>query len=405
MNVLILSPGYPGEMPHFTAGLARAGARVLGLSDQPEEALPPKARRALSGYRRVRNLFDEEAVTAEVVRWSRETRIDRVECLWEVGMLVAGRIRDALGLPGLGRERTLPFRDKERMKLELDAAGLRTPSHARATRSDEVRAAAERIGYPLIVKPIAGGGSADTYRVDNGRELESILPRLRNVREVSVEEFVEGDEFTYDTICIDGRVAYENVSWYRPRPLEEKTFEWISPQTFCLRDLDADLLAGGRRLGRDVLRALGFGTGFTHMEWFRKPDGEVVFGEIGARPPGARMVDLMNYAGDVDLFDGWAEAVVSGRFSQPRRRPYNTVMVVKRARGRGRIRAVVGLDRVRTRFGAHLVADELLPVGSPRRDWKATSISDGYLILRHPELQATIRMADEVARTVQLFAR
>ena len=29
--------------------------------------------------------------------------------------------------------------------------------------------AAEQIGYPLIVKPIAGAGSVDTYRIDSGR--------------------------------------------------------------------------------------------------------------------------------------------------------------------------------------------------------------------------------------------
>ena len=47
-----------------------------------------------------------------------------------------------------------------------------------------------------------------------------------------------------------------------------------------------------------VIAALGFSSGFTHMEWYRKYDGEVVFGEIGARPPGARVVDLMNFATD-----------------------------------------------------------------------------------------------------------
>ena len=54
-------------------------------------------------------------------------------------------------------------------------------------------------------------------------------------------------------------------------------------------------------MGQDVIRALGFQTGFTHMEWYRKSDGEVVFGEIGARPPGAHQVDQMNFACDFDV--------------------------------------------------------------------------------------------------------
>ena len=119
---------------------------------------------------------------------------------------------------------------------------------------------------------------------------------LRHVPEVSVEEFIDGEEFTYDTVCAGGSILYENIMWYRPRPLQMKSHEWISPASIILRDLDVPDLQGGRQMGGAVLPALDFRTGFTHMEWYRKADGEAVFGEIGARPPGARAVDLMNYA-------------------------------------------------------------------------------------------------------------
>ena len=78
----------------------------------------------------------------------------------------------------------------------------------------EVWDAAEQVGYPLIVKPIAGAGSADTYRVDSAEELADVLPMLRHVPEVSVEEFVDGEEFTYDTVCAGGSILYENIMWY-----------------------------------------------------------------------------------------------------------------------------------------------------------------------------------------------
>ena len=37
MDVLMLAPGYPGEMPHFTRGLAEVGAKVIGVGDQPAD--------------------------------------------------------------------------------------------------------------------------------------------------------------------------------------------------------------------------------------------------------------------------------------------------------------------------------------------------------------------------------
>jgi hypothetical protein len=404
LNVLMVSPGYPAEMPYFTRGLAVTGARVIGLGDQPAEALPEVARHHVAHHIHVHSLWDETGVVREVQRFAGRVRIDRVECLWEPGMILAARLREALGLPGMTVEQTLPFRDKEVMKQRLDAAGVRTPHHFRAGTEDGVREAAERVGYPLIVKPIAGAGSADTHRCDSRADLDRALAAIRHVPEVSVEEFVDGEEFTFDTICAGGRICFENVCWYKPRPLEQRQLEWVSPQSFALRDLELPEIQGGRRLGRQVLEALGFDTGFTHMEWYRKHDGEVVFGEIGGRPPGARLVDLMNYCTDDDTYVGWAEAVCLGYVPRRFERKWNVAVTFKRAQGQGRIQRIAGLDALRRDLGALLVEVNLTPVGSPRRDWKKTLVGDGYLIARHPDLRTLLEIADRIAREVQLYA-
>ena len=403
MNVVMLSPGFPLEMAYFTRGLARSGATVIGVGDQPEHDLPAEAREALSHYEH-RSLADEDAVLAALRGLQQHVHIDRVECLWEPYMLLAARLREQLGLPGMTVEQTVPFRDKERMKQVLDAAGIRTPHHYRATSAAQVWEAAAQVGYPLIVKPIDGAGSADTHRVDSPEGLALVLEQVRHVPEVSVEEFVEAEEFTYDTVCADGEVLFENVCWYRTRPLQTRIHEWITPVTVALRDLSVPHLADGLSMGRDVLSALGFRTGFTHMEWYRRADGEVVFGEIGARPPGARTVDVMNYATDGDLFTAWAEAVVHGRLQTPLVAKYNAASIFKRAQGAGRIQRVEGLDRLLADYGTSVVALELLPVGAPRRDWRATLISDGMVIVRDPSLERLVEITDRFGSELQLHA-
>ncbi len=404
-TVLFVSPGYPSEMPHFVRGLGEVGARVLGVGDGPERGLPERVQGSLAGYLRVPSLWDEAGVVEAVREWPAAARgVDRVECLWEPGMLLAARLREALGAPGLSVERTIPFRDKERMKRALDAAGIRTPRHLAARGQAAIWEAAERIGFPLIVKPIAGAGSADTHRVEDREELASAAAAVRHLEEVSVEEFVDGEEYTFDTVSIGGVPAYYNVAWYRPRPLVARTNEWISPQVVALRHPDQRALAGGVRMGYAVLEALGFESGFTHMEWYLKSDGEVVFGEIGGRPPGAHQVDQMNYACDIDVFRGWAAAVVAGRFEEPVRRRFNVVNVYKRAEGEGRIARIDGLDEFRRRHGGAIVWDNLLPVGAARRNWKQTLVSDGFLVLRHPDLATALAMADEFGSEVRLYA-
>ena len=146
------------------------------------------------------------------------------------------------------------------------------------------------------------------------------------------------------------------------------------------------------------------GDGFTHMEWFRKPDGEAVFGEIGCRPGGAHLVDQMNYTCDIDLFREWARVVCWGRFEAPTTRKYNAAIIFKRAKGQGRITRITGLHEFMRAHGEHVVEQRLLPVGAHRRNWKQTLVSDGYILLRHPDWATACELANIVATEVNLYA-
>jgi len=171
-----------------------------------------------------------------------------------------------------------------------------------------------------------------------------------------------------------------------------------------VRDLNDPTVTGGIALGRGVLTALGMGDGMTHMEWFRTRSGEAVFGEIACRPGGACVVDQMNYTSDIDLFREWARVATVGRFAAPRDRKYNVGIIFKRAQGQGRISAIVGLREYLARFGSHVVEETLLRPGTPRRDWKNTLLSDGHLVVRHPDWEAARQMAFAAATDITMYA-
>ncbi|MCR9246732.1 MAG: ATP-grasp domain-containing protein [bacterium] len=394
MNVVFLSPGFPAEMPLFARGLAQVGANVYGVGDQPAAALPDDARAALTDY--LQCSFGDEAAAVERIRsWLRGRSIDRVECSWERLMYLAAQLRQTFGVPGMTVEQTAIVRDKERMKEAVEGAGLRVPRHGRARSQHEAWSVVERVGYPAILKPIDGAGSQNTFRCNDASEFEAALQRTRHVEEISVEEYVEGEELTYDTVCAGGRVLFENVSWYRPKPMILAQNEWISMQNIVLKDIHAEFPRPGVELGREVLQALGFEVGFTHMEWFRTSAGEAVFGEIGGRPPGARLVHAMNYGYDVDLFTGWAEAVCFGRLSQDVTPKYNASMVFKRAQGDGEtVVAHRGLGELLQRYGQHIASIELTPIGQPKRDWRKVVVGDGWIVVRHENLDFTLEMSE-----------
>ena len=112
---------------------------------------------------------------------------------------------------------------------------------------------------------------------------------------------------------------------------------------------------------------------------------------------------MMNFNTDGDLYVGWAEAVVHGRMPALSHK-YNVGMVSKRAHGSGRITAITGLDQLMAEYGGDVVLMDLLPIGAPRRDWRASTIGDGILLVRHPELQRVIEMTERFAADLQLHA-
>ena len=55
-------------------------------------------------------------------------------------------------------------------------------------------------------------------------------------------------------------------------------------------------------------------------------------------------------------------------------------------------------------IGEHIVNIDLVGLGQPRRDWQATVLSDGIVVVRHPDLGSTLEMADRVGVEVRLYA-
>lgn len=403
-DVLFLQPVYPPEMQQFARGLAEAGARVWGVGDSSERAIPEDLRRHLAGYLRVPAIMDEDDVIRRVERWLGGRRPDRIEACWEPLTLLAARMRERWGIPGMSVDTVLGFRDKKIMHERIAAAGLRTARSARVRSEPEAWAAVDQLGYPVVVKPTAGAGGADTYICPDAPSLQAALVATRHVPEVVLEEFITGEEFTYETLCVDGKPLFHAISRYVPNVLDARKNEWISPIICCVRDLDDPGLADGIRLGHRALDALGMGTGISHMEWFRQADKSAVFGEMACRPPGANMMDLMNYARDVDLYRAWGRAVIGLDPQLPAERRYNAAIVFKRAMGQGRIRAIEGLDGFLRRYGPHVARVDLLPVGAQRRNWKATFLADGNVVVRHRDLATCLQMAQDAATDIRMFA-
>jgi hypothetical protein len=175
--------------------------------------------------------------------------------------------------------------------------------------------------------------------------------------------------------------VWASISDYLPPPLDVLRNPWIQWTVLLPRELDDPRYRAIAETGPAAVRALGVRDALTHMEWFRRPDGSVAVSEVGARPPGAQISSMLGYVHDVDFYRLWAELVILDRFVPPERK-FAAGTVYLRGQGRGRVRAVHGVEELQRRLG-HLVVEARLP--EPGQPASSSYEGEGYVIVRHPE--------------------
>ena len=79
-------------------------------------------------------------------------------------------------------------------------------------------------------------------------------------------------------------------------------------------------------------------------------------------------------------------------------------MIFKRAEGVGRIDRVEGLQSLFAHHHEHIAHIDLVPVGQPRRDYRKVVEGDGWIVVRHPDLERTVDITDHVATDLRMFA-
>jgi hypothetical protein len=292
------------------------------------------------------------------------------------------------------------FRDKAQMKSVLRAAGVPCARYRLAESATAAAGFADEAGYPLVVKPPAGAGAKSTFRLDDAGDLKVWLDAAPPTpgSPALLEEFLTGDEGSYDSVMTDGQLVWDSVSCYLPTPLEVLRNPWIQWAVLMPRDIGGPEYDDIRAIAPTALRALGLRTGLTHMEWFRRPDGTVAVSEVAVRPPGAQISSMLCYAHDFDLYRAWAQLMVYGDFTPPER-AWSVGTVFLRGQGTGHIRGVHGLGELPPEIRALVVESRLPQAGQLS---SASYEGDGFVIVRHPDTAVVTDALRRLVTTVRV---
>jgi biotin carboxylase len=141
--------------------------------------------------------------------------------LFELGLLPAARINEALGLGGESVATVELLLDKWRMRRHLAARGISPVASAVGRSMQDVREFVEAHGLPIIVKPIRESGSLGVFCIRDRTDVDVVAERFRSLDdghwatgdlfradsfdEFLMEEFLDGPEISVETLSFDGR--------------------------------------------------------------------------------------------------------------------------------------------------------------------------------------------------------
>lgn len=397
-NVVFVAPfPMPATLRFARALRTLLDVRLIGIWQQP-----PPDDGTFDVVKLVPDALNADALTHATQELSaRFGPIHRITGILENAQEQLAVVRARLGIAGPDLATCQRFRDKGLMKDALRAAGVPCARHARLRSEADAWRFVQEVGFPIVVKPPAGAGARATWRIRDPEALREALHALRPSpeRETLAEEYLRGQEHSFETVTLGNRPVFHSISRYLPTPLEVLENPWMQWCCVLPRDISGAEFDPARALGARVIEVLRPGNAVTHMEWFRRTDGTLAVGEIAMRPPGAQITYMTGLAHDVDFHRVWARAVVDEAFDGPWERRYACGVAFLRGPGRGRVSALRGVDEAQRRIG-HLVVDVRLPqVGAPKTD---TYEGDGYAVMRHPDTGVVMEALKVLIETVQV---
>ena len=317
----------------------------------------------------------------------------------EQTMVMLAKARERYGVPGTSVRTATLFREKAQMKDVMRAAGLPVARHRLVHSLKEASAFVDEVGFPLILKPPAGVGAKDTFRVATIEALSAALGGAGPAHPVLIEELLQGTEHSFETVTIGGEPRVWSISNYVPGCLEVLEKPWIQWTCVLPLEVESPVHERAKQLGFAAVRALGLEDGMTHMEWFSRPDGSLAIGEIAARPPGPQLCQMTGLVHDVDPYRAWARAVIDGALDAPWNRRWAAGCAYVRGVGQGKVAGITGVKATHEAIHPWMVEALLPPIGKTKND---SYEGDGYVVVRHQSTQRVHELLAAIVQTLKI---
>ena len=184
---------------HATWAFSREGYETVIVNNNPEtvstdfdiadklyfEPLTPED---------VENVVNMEHPDGAVVQFGGQTAIKLTESLMKMGVPILGT----------SAENVDAAEDRELFDEILEECGIPRPSGGTVYTAEEAKAVANRLGYPVLVRPsyvLGGQGMQIAISDTEVEEFMEIINRIAQDHPILVDKYLQGKELEVDAVC------------------------------------------------------------------------------------------------------------------------------------------------------------------------------------------------------------
>lgn len=162
---------------------------------------------------------NNDLIELRALQLHRQTAITTIIPMSEADILRAARLREALNIPGQRVENARLFRDKTLMKAHAQAKGVAVPRFTIIKDTLDLLNFIDEVNYPVVIKPIMGRGSLNTFLIRNAEELEQklnsgFISNTSRYTDLLAEEYIDGDVYHIDGLQTEQTLRVLSVSKY-----------------------------------------------------------------------------------------------------------------------------------------------------------------------------------------------
>ena len=235
------------------------------------------------------DMLDGDRLEAVVAKYDPDIIVPEIEAI-RTERLYACEKRGIQVVPS-ARAVNFTMNRKSIRDLAAEELGLKTAKYFYAKSFDELKSAAERIGFPCVVKPLMSSSGKGQSLVRTPDELEHAWEygcsgSRGDIRELIIEEFIPFDsEITLLT------VTQQNGPTLFCPPIGHVQKGGDYRESFQSPHIAPEHLAEAQAMAAKVTQALT-GAGLWGVEFFLSHDKGVYFSELSPRPHDTGMVTL-----------------------------------------------------------------------------------------------------------------